>query len=102
MSDDKDGTLKAYAIVMGAGVLIGITIAEGWRRAALHDSYANYLPPDTEGGDQARDVTPPRGPARRAVNRLWSPVEASARRDLARLQRRRSGAPSPSSTRPAT
>jgi hypothetical protein len=76
---------------MAAGVLIGITIAEGWRRAALHDSYANYLPAAATDGDMAPDETPPRT-ARRAVNRLWSPIAASAKRDLARLRHSRSDA----------
>jgi hypothetical protein len=93
----SDNNLTVYAIVLGAGVIVGITLAEGWRRAALHDSYTNYLPDAGEGEDAAPDMTPASGPTHRAAGRLWSPIAASAKRDLARLRRRRTGAPKPTS-----
>jgi hypothetical protein len=80
--------LKMFLFVLGLGALIGVAIAEGWRRAVHHDSYANYLP----AGGESEDVVPSdadhaNGRVRGAANRLWSPVAASAKRDWARLRR---------------
>jgi hypothetical protein len=91
MSDN----LKAYALMMGLGAVIGITIAEGWRRAVHHDSYADYLPPVAEREAESAETNRPEGRMRAAANRLWSPVAATAGRDLTRLRRVRAGAPKP-------
>jgi hypothetical protein len=82
------GKLKFYAVVMGIGAVLGITVAEIWRRKVRHDSYLSYLPPP---GD--RDATPTpdhhaRGRMRQAANRVWSPVADSATTDWARVRRR--------------
>lgn len=80
--------LKLYAVLMGIGAVLGITVAEIWRRKVRNDSYLNYLPPPVD-----RDATPtPKHPAggrmREAANRVWSPIAASANADLARARRR--------------
>jgi hypothetical protein len=81
-------------------MVIGVTLAESWRRAVYHDSYANYLPNTADGDDVSADAEESGGPARRAANRLWAPVAASAKRDWSRLQRMRAGAPRPSAGAP--
>ena len=47
--------LKLYVVVMGIGAVLGVTVAEIWRRRMRDDSYLNYLPPprDREGAATA-------------------------------------------------
>jgi hypothetical protein len=95
------GKLKRFAIVLAIGAALGIAGAEVWRRTVLHDSYVNYLPPPLESedgnGTAGADGAPATGHVRRAANRLWSPVSASARLDLSRVRRIRAHAPRPAS-----
>jgi hypothetical protein len=92
--------LKLYAVVMGIGAVIGITVAEIWRRKVRDDSYLNYLPPPRDGAPTDRDHSS--GRVRAAANRVWSPLASSAKSDWARLQQRISPwAPRPSIRAPA-
>src|SRR5215207_3661433 len=88
-------TLKQYAFLMGLGAVIAITLAEMWRRRVHDDSYMNYLPPIPEASNREASDASSGGRVRGASGRLWSPVAASARADLARLRRVRAGAPPP-------
>jgi hypothetical protein len=85
--------LKLYAALMGYGAVLGITVAEIWRRKVHHDSYLNYLPPPREREAPPADKERSDGRMRGAANRLWSPVTASANEQLTRLRRIRTGAP---------
>jgi hypothetical protein len=88
--------LKVYAVILGIGAVLGIAIAETWRRRMLHDSYANYLPPQLPRGDSAPAPEPrSSGRVRGAASRVWRPVAASARVDVIRVRRIRAGAPRP-------
>ena len=89
------GKLKRYAVVLGIGAVLGITIAETWRRKVLHDSYANYLPPPPAEREGATADGPSPASVRGAAKRLWFPVAASAREELMRIRRIRAGAPRP-------
>jgi hypothetical protein len=93
--------LKLYAVVMGIGAVIGITVAEIWRRKMRHDSYLNYLPPPRDRDGAPTDSDRSGGRMREVANRVWSPVAASAKSDWARLRRIRAGAPRPSIGAPA-
>jgi hypothetical protein len=87
--------LKLYAVLMAYGAVLGITVAEIWRRKVHHDSYLNYLPPPSEREASPADNARSDGRMRGAANRLWSPVTASANEHLTRLRRVRTGAPRP-------
>lgn len=92
--------LKPYAVVMGIGAVIGIMVAEIWRRKMRDDSYLNYLPPPRDGASADKDRSG--GRVRAAANRVWSPLAASAKRDWTRLQQRVSPwTPRPSISAPA-
>jgi hypothetical protein len=93
--------LKLYAVIMGIGAAIGITVAEMWRRKVRDDSYLNYLPPPRESELGPADGDRSGGRMRGAANRLWMPLASSAKRDLTRLRRIRAGAPKPSAGAPA-
>jgi hypothetical protein len=93
--------LKLYAVVMGIGAVLGVTVAEIWRRRMRDDSYLNYLPPPRDREGAATDSDRSGGRMRGAANRVWSPVAASARSDWARLRRIRAGAPRPGIGAPA-
>jgi hypothetical protein len=93
--------LKLYAVVMGIGAVLGVTVAEIWRRRMRDDSYLNYLPPPRDREGAATDSDRSGGRMRVAANRVWSPVAASARSDWARLRRIRAGAPRPGIGAPA-
>jgi hypothetical protein len=88
--------LKLYAVIMGVGAAIGIIVAEIWRHKVRDDSYLNYPPPPRGSELGAADGDRSGGWMRGAANRLWMPLAASAKRDLARLRRSRAGAPRPS------
>jgi hypothetical protein len=93
--------LKLYAVIMGVGAAIGITVAEMWRRKVRHDSYLNYLPPPRESESEPTVGGRSGGRMRGAANRMWMPVATSAKRDLTRLRRIRVGAPRPCGGAPA-
>jgi hypothetical protein len=82
-------------VVLGIGAALGIWAAEMWRRRMLHDSYANYLPPPRESETPEASGGRPAGRVRGAVHRVWTPVAASARRDVIHVRRMRAGAPAP-------
>ena len=92
--------LKLYAVMIGVGAAIGITVAEMWRRKVRDDSYLNYLPPPRESELAPADGDRSGGRMRGAANRLLTPLAASANRDFTRLRRFRAGAPSPSAGAP--
>ena len=94
--------LKMYAVIMGVGAAIGITVAEMWRRKVRDDSYLNYLPPPRESELGPADGDRSGGRMRGAANRLWMPLAASARKDLTRRRRIRAGAPRPGAGAPAS
>jgi hypothetical protein len=95
-------TLKRYAVVMGIGAALGITVAEIWRRKMRNDSYLNYLPPPRDDDAQTDSDRPGGGRVRAAANRVWSALAGSAKSDWARLQQRVSPwAPRPSISAPA-
>jgi hypothetical protein len=93
--------LKLYAVILGVGAAIGITVAEMWRRKVRHDSYLNYLPQPRESESEPADGDRLGGRMRGAANRLWMPVATSAKRDLTHLRRIRVGAPRPCAGAPA-
>jgi hypothetical protein len=94
--------LKVYAVFLGIGAVLGIALAETWRRRVLHDSYANYLPPPLPHDESAPAPEPASaGRVRGAASRVWRPVAASARVDVIRVRRIRAHAPRPTADGPA-
>jgi hypothetical protein len=93
--------LKVYAVVMGIGAVLGIAVAEMWRRRMLHDSYTNYLPPPLHEDEEApAPEAPSGGRVRGAATRVWRPVAASTRTEVIRIRRIRAGAPRPAADAP--
>jgi len=92
--------LKLYATLMGVGAVMGITVAELWRRNVHHDSYLDYLPPTLESKGPPADGERSGGRMHGATSRLWSPVAASANEQVTRLRRIRSGAARPAAGTP--
>jgi hypothetical protein len=87
--------LKVYGVVLGIGAVLGIAVAEMWRRTMLHDSYANYLPPPPEQAVTPAPEAHPGGRLRGAAKGAWQPMAASARTQVIRIRRIRLGAPPP-------
>jgi hypothetical protein len=87
--------LKLYAVILGIGAILGIALAETWRRKMLHDSYTNYLPPPPEEEVAPAPDARPGGRVRGVAKGVWRPVAASARADVIRVRRIRAGAPRP-------
>jgi hypothetical protein len=87
--------LKVYAVVLGIGAILGIAVAETWRRKMLHDSYTNYLPPPLEEEVAPAPGARPGGRVRGVAKGAWRPVAASARTQVIRIRRIRLGAPPP-------
>jgi hypothetical protein len=92
--------LKVYGVVLGIGAVLGIAVAEMWRRTMLHDSYANYLPPPLEEVARAPEARPG-GRVRGVARGAWQPMAASARTQVIRIRRIRLGAPPPTVEAPA-
>lgn len=87
--------LKRDLTLVGIGAVLGVVVAETWRRKLCGDSYLDLLPPIEDRAASPVEGEGSKGRIRGAADRLWSPVSASAQRDLAHLRRIRAGAPPP-------